>query len=281
MTALPSPHLRSSEWLAEHLSAPDLVVVDASWYLPSDNRDAHGEYLAGHIPGAVHFDIDTVKDKDSPLPHMLPRPEVFASAMRKMGIGDGASILVYDGLGFFSAPRVWWTFRVFGVERVFLLDGGLPKWKAEGRPLEEGDVKRRESHFTTRFNAGAVRDLADVAKALQAGVQVLDARSAARFSGAVPEPRAGLEAGHMPGARNVPWTELVRDGRLKSQAELAAIFKAAGVDPAKPLITTCGSGVSAAIIGMAAEAVGARDWTLYDGSWAEWGGDPTTAKAKG
>lgn len=281
MSDLPSPWLRSTEWLADHLNAPDLIIVDGSWYLPTDNRDAHAEYLASHIPGALHFDIDTVKDKESSLPHMLPRPEAFASAMRKMGIGDGASILVYDGPGFFSAPRVWWTFRVFGLERVFILDGGFAKWQAEGRPVEEGPVKRRETHFTARFNAGAVRDLTDVAKALQAGVQVVDARSAARFSGAAPEPRAGLESGHMPGALNVPWTELLQDGRLKSRDELSAIFKAAGVDPAKPTITTCGSGVSAAIVGMGLEAAGARDWMLYDGSWSEWGADPKTPKAKG
>lgn len=281
MSDLPSPWLRSTEWLAAHLNAPDLVIVDGSWYLPTDNRDAHAEYLASHIPGALHFDIDTVKDKESSLPHMLPRPEAFASAMRKMGIGDGASILVYDGPGFFSAPRVWWTFRVFGLERVFILDGGFAKWQAEGRPVEEGPVKRRETHFTARFNAGAVRDLTDVAKALQAGVQVVDARSAARFSGAAPEPRAGLESGHMPGAFNVPWTDLLQDGRLKSRDELSAIFKAAGVDPAKPTITTCGSGVSAAIVGMGLEAAGARDWMLYDGSWSEWGADPKTPKAEG
>lgn len=278
MDNLPSTWLRSPEWLADHLSAPDLVVVDGSWYLPTQHRDAQAEYLAGHIPGAVHFDIDTVKDTTSDLPHMLPRPEGFASAMRKMGIGDGASILVYDGLGLFAAPRVWWMFRVFGLERVFILDGGLPRWKAEGRPLEEGRVERRPAHFTTRFNSGAVRDLADVAKALQAGVQVVDARSSERFTGTAPEPRAGLPSGHMPGALNVPSSMLTIEGRLKPKSDLMAIFAAAGVDPARPIITTCGSGVSAVVLGLALDAVGAREWSVYDGSWSEWGADPHTAK---
>ena len=275
MSDLPSTWLRSTQWLADHLSAPDLVIVDGSWYLPPEGRDAKAEYLACHIPGAVHFDIDTIKDTNSTLPHMLPRPEVFASAMRKMGIGDGASILVYDGSGLFAAPRVWWTLRVFGVERVFILDGGLPKWKAEGRPLEEGAVMRRPVHFTARLNSTAVRDLADVAKALASGsAQVVDARPAARFAGAAPEPRPGLPSGHMPGARNVPFAELLRDGHLKPAAELKQVFAAAGVDMSKPIITSCGSGVSASILGVALEAAGARDWSLYDGSWAEWGADP-------
>lgn len=278
MDNLPSTWLRSPEWLADHLSVPDLVVVDGSWYLPTQHRDAQAEYLAGHIPGAVHFDIDTVKDTTSDLPHMLPRPEGFASAMRKMGIGDGASILVYDGLGLFAAPRVWWMFRVFGLERVFILDGGLPRWKAEGRPLEEGRVERRPAHFTARFNSGAVRDLADVAKALQAGVQVVDARSSERFTGTAPEPRAGLPSGHMPGALNVPSSMLTIEGRLKPKSDLMAIFAAAGVDPARPIITTCGSGVSAVVLGLALDAVGAREWSVYDGSWSEWGADPHTAK---
>ena len=279
MSDLPSTWLRSTQWLADHLSAPDLVIVDGSWYLPPEGRDAKAEYLACHIPGAVHFDIDTIKDTNSTLPHMLPRPEVFASAMRKMGIGDGASILVYDGSGLFAAPRVWWTLRVFGVERVFILDGGLPKWKAEGRPLEEGAVMRRPVHFTARLNSTAVRDLADVAKALASGsAQVVDARPAARFAGAAPEPRPGLPSGHMPGARNVPFAELLRDGHLKPAAELKQVFAAAGVDMSKPIITSCGSGVSASILGVALEAAGARDWSLYDGSWAEWGADPKTEK---
>ena len=281
MDNLPSTWLRSTEWLSDHLSAPDLVVVDGSWYLPTHHRDAQAEYLAGHIPGAVHFDIDTVKDTTSDLPHMLPRPEGFASAMRKMGIGDGASILVYDGLGLFSAPRVWWMFRVFGLERVFILDGGLPRWKAEGRRLEEGRVERRPAHFTARFNSGAVRDLADVAKALQAGVQVVDARSSERFTGTAPEPRAGLPRGHMPGALNVPSSMLTIEGRLKPKSDLMAIFAAAGVDPTKPIITTCGSGVSAVVLGLALDAVGAREWSVYDGSWSEWGAAPHTAKAGG
>lgn len=282
MSEMSSRYLRSTEWLAAHLTAPDLIVVDASWYLPAMKRDGKAEYLAGHIPGAVHFDIDTIKDPTSPLPHMLPRPEVFASHMRRLGIGDGNSIIVYDGLGLFAAPRVWWTFRVFGVERVFLLDGGLPKWQKEGRPIEEGEVQRRPSHFTARFDAGAVKDMADVAKALANGAaQVVDARPADRFRGEVPEPRPGIPSGHMPGALNVPSSELVTDGRLKPAEELKALFVKAGIDPARPIITSCGSGVSAAILGLALDAAGMPNWTLYDGSWTEWGGDPATAKVKG
>jgi len=266
-----SPWLRSTDWLAERLHAPDVVIVDGSYYLSTMNRDAEAEYLAGHIPGAIRFDIDAVKDASNPLPHMLPRPDVFASACRKLGIGDGATILVYDGMGLFSAPRVWWTFRTFGVERVFILDGGLPKWKAEGRPLQDGRVTRRPAHFTARFDAGAVSDLADVRKALDAGtIQVVDARPAERFAGTAPEPRPGISSGHMPGALNVPFASLIADGRLKPVEEVRAAFAAAGVDLTRPIITSCGSGVSAAILGLALDAQGHRNWALYDGSWAEW-----------
>lgn len=270
-----SPWLRSTDWLAERLGAPDIVVVDGSYYLSTMNRDAQAEYLAGHIPGAIRFDIDTVKDADNPLPHMLPRPEVFASHMRKLGIGDGATVVVYDGAGLFAAPRVWWTFRVFGVERVFILDGGFPKWTAEGRPVEEGEVTRRPAHFTARFDAGAVADLGDVRRALDAGaIQVVDARPAGRFSGKDPEPRPNLPSGHMPGALNVPFASLIADGRLKTKDELSAVFSAARVDLGRPIITSCGSGVSAAILGLALDAVGHAAWTLYDGAWAEWGSAP-------
>jgi thiosulfate/3-mercaptopyruvate sulfurtransferase len=270
-----SPWLRSTDWLAERLDAPDIVVVDGSYYLSTMNRDAEAEYLAGHIPGAVRFDIDTVKDPDNPLPHMLPRPEVFSAHMRKLGIGDGNTIVVYDGAGLFAAPRVWWTLRIFGAERVFILDGGLPKWTAEGRPVEGGRVTRRPAHFTARFDAGAVRDIGDVKKALVGSItQVVDARPAGRFQGKDPEPRPGLPSGHMPGALNVPFTSLIADGRLKTAEELKALFKEAGVDPTKPVITTCGSGVSAAILGLALDTAGHKSWGLYDGSWAEWASRP-------
>jgi thiosulfate/3-mercaptopyruvate sulfurtransferase len=215
---MPNP-LVSTDWLAERLNAPDIVVVDASWYLPTMNRDPEAEFLAGHIPGAARFDIDTIKDKDSPLPHMLPAPEAFASAMRAIGIGDGQKIVVYDGAGLFSAPRVWWTFRVFGARDVSILDGGLPAWKAEGLPLEEGPQKpRKPRHFTARLDHSAVADLGDVRRALESGAaQVVDMRPAERFRGEAPEPRPGLRSGHMPGALNLPSSELIANGRLRSR----------------------------------------------------------------
>lgn len=274
MTALPSPWLRSTDWLAERLSAPDLVIIDGSYYLSTMKRDAEAEFLGGHIPGAQRFDIDTVKDMDSDLPHMMPPTAAFSAALRKLGIGDGQSVLIYDGAGLFSAPRVWWMFRTFGVERVFILDGGLPKWLAEGRPVETGPAKARAPrHFTARRNHGAVADLGDVKKALASGrVQVVDARPADRFRGETPEPRAGLKSGHMPGALNVPFGAVVQDGRLASPETIKAAFEAGGVDLDKPVITSCGSGVSAAILWLAMDAVGRQPAGLYDGSWAEWGG---------
>lgn len=274
MTALPSPWLRSTEWLAERLNAPDIVVVDGSYYLSTMNRNAEAEFLEGHVPGAQRFDIDTVKDVSSPLPHMMPPAVVFSSAMRKMGVGDGTSVVVYDGAGLFSAPRVWWMFRAFGMERVFILDGGLPKWKAEGRPLEAGPARERAPrHFTARQNHGAVADLGDVKKALASGrAQVVDARPADRFEGRTPEPRAGLKSGHMPGSLNVPFAAVIENGRLADKEKLAAAFAAGGVDLEKPVIASCGSGVSAAILWLAMDALGREPQGLYDGSWAEWGG---------
>lgn len=270
--SLASPWLRSTEWLAAHLSAPDIVTVDATYFLPTMNRDAKAEYRAAHIPGAVFFDIDAIADHSSDLPHMLARPEQFSSAMRALGIGDGQTIIVYDAIGLFSAARVWWTFRVFGVENVFILDGGLPKWKTEGRPLEDGEVKRRPRHFTARMNHAAVAALSDVQRALSAGsAQVIDARSAARFKGQAPEPRPGLRGGHMPGALNVPYDGLIEGGRLVDQDRIAATFKTAGVDLQRPVITSCGSGVTAAILWLALDAIDKEPKGLYDGSWSEWG----------
>lgn len=274
--------LVSVDWLAEHLRAPDVVVVDATWHLPTADRDAHEEFLAGHIPGAVFFDIDTLSDQDSALPHMLPRPEVFSSRMRKLGIGDGQRIVVYDSYGLFSAPRVWWTFKVMGARDVVVLDGGLPAWTAAGHELASGPYRRPERHFTARLDHSAVRDIEEMRTILSVGsAQVVDARSAARFAGTAPEPRPGVRAGHMPGAVNLPFDALVEDGRLKDRDAIAAAFSTRGIDPDRPIVTTCGSGVTAAVLTLALTTLGARSLALYDGSWTEWGGRADTPVATG
>ena len=270
--ALPSRWLVSTEWLAERLGTPDVAVVDGSFYLPALNRDAAAEYLAGHIPGAVRFDIDAIADHSNPLPHMLPSAEEFARAVGALGISDTDSIVVYDGIGLGGAPRVWWTFRVFGAGNVFILDGGLPKWKAEGRQLEAGAVTPAPRSFAAKFDAAAVAGVADVQQALsQKSAQVVDARSAERFRGEAPEPRPGVRPGHMPGALNVPSTELVERGRLVAPERIEKIFAAHGVDLSKPTITSCGSGVTAATLWFALDAIGKAPKALYDGSWSEWG----------
>ncbi|MCC6007624.1 MAG: 3-mercaptopyruvate sulfurtransferase [Rhodobacteraceae bacterium] len=265
--------LVSTEWLARHLNDPDLRILDASWYLPDAGRDPRAEYDAAHIPGARYFDIDDISDTRSDLPHMAPPPEKFISRMRAMGVGDGHQVVVYDGAGVFSAPRVWWTFRLMGKTDVAVLDGGLPKWIAEGRDTEDLPPLMRDRHITVQRQAHLVRDVTQVAAASKLGLaEIVDSRSPARFRGEEPEPRPGLRAGHIPGARNLHYRELVNeDGTMKAPDELRAAFEAAGVNLSRPVITTCGSGVSAAILSLALERIGHRDHALYDGSWAEWG----------
>ncbi|MBV9114497.1 MAG: 3-mercaptopyruvate sulfurtransferase [Hyphomicrobiales bacterium] len=264
-------NLVSTEWLQENLNAPNIAVVDSSWYLPTQNRDGKAEYLARHIPGAVHFDIEEISDRNSSLPHMMPSPEQFARQMSELGIGDTMSIVVYDGAGLFSAPRVWWMLRVFGARDVHILDGGFPKWLREGRPTEAGPGKRPPAHFTARFGAKAVADRRRVREALETGAaQVVDARSAERFTGEAPEIRPGIPSGHMPGALNAPSSTLLDQGRLKSPEALEKVLEQAGLDSERPVITSCGSGVSAAIISLALDELGRPAEALYDGSWTEW-----------
>ena len=274
----------STQWLADHLGSPDIAIIDASWHLPTAKRDAKREFTDAHIPGAQFFDIDDLSDTASSLPHMLPSPEKFASRMRKMGIGDGKRVIAYDSVGLFSAARAWWMFKVFGHEDVAVLDGGLKKWLAEGHPTEDGPaLKPQERHFTARARPMMVKDYTDVATALKTGsAQIADARSGTRFRGEEVEPRPGVRAGHMPGAKNVHYASLLNaDGTLKSKAEIEAAFKAAGIDLTKPIITSCGSGVTAAILTLGLTLIGAKNHALYDGSWTEWGGNPDAAVATG
>jgi len=265
--------LVSTDWLAQHLKDPDLRLLDASWFMPDMGRDARAEYEAGHIPGARFFDIEDISDQRSELPHMAPPVEKFMSRMRAMGVGDGHQVVVYDALGLFSAARVWWTFRLMGKMDVAVLDGGLPKWVAEGREVEDLPPMVRDRHMTVSRQAGLVKDVTQVAHAAKLGLaEVLDARGAARFAGGVAEPRPGLRAGHIPGSKNIPFATLLNgDGTMKDAAGLRAVFKAAGVDLGKPVITSCGSGVTAAILSLALERIGHRNHALYDGSWSEWG----------
>ena len=275
--------LVSTDWLAEHMKDPDLRILDASTYLPGVDRDGRTEYDTVHISGARFFDIDDVSDGRSDLPHMVPPIEKFMSRVRAMGVGDGHQIVVYDGSGLFSAARVWWLFRLMGQDNIAVLDGGLPKWIAEGREVEDLAPVIRDRHMTVRFQNQMVRDVTQVSSASKLGTsQIVDARAAARFRGEAPEPREGLRSGHIPNSRNVPFTDLLNDDKtMKTLDQTRAIFESAGVDLKKPIITTCGSGVTAAVLGLALERMGHDMWSLYDGSWTEWGMFPTVPVATG
>ena len=264
--------LVSTEWLAAHLGEPDLVIVDGSWHMPATGRKGRDEYLEAHIPGAVFFDIDAIADRSSSLPHMLPSEAEFTAAAEALGISKDARIVVYDSVGLFSAPRAWWTLSVFGARNVSILDGGLPKWLAEGRPTQAGAPTPAPARFEAKLDASQVATIEQVAHRLALGnVQVLDARAADRFRGEAPEPLAGVRPGHIPGARNLPFTEVVRDGRLADAATIRAAVDAAGIDGSKPVITSCGSGVTAAVLWFALDSLGMPPVALYDGSWTEWG----------
>ncbi|MGJ8603087.1 MAG: 3-mercaptopyruvate sulfurtransferase [Marivita sp.] len=275
--------LVSTDWLASHMRDPDLRILDASWYMPDSGRDAKAEYTAGHIPGARFFDIDDVSDNRSDLPHMAPPIEKFMSRMRALGVGDGHQVVVYDGMGLFSAARVWWLFKLMGQNDIAVLDGGFPKWVAEGRDVEDLPPMIRDRHMTVRRQAHLVKDVTQVSAASKLhDHEIIDARSAGRFQGQEPEPRPGMRSGHIPGSKNVHYASLLNaDQTLKLPEETRAIFEAAGVDLAKPAITTCGSGVTAAILSLAMARMGKDDFSLYDGSWSEWGMFPTVPVATG
>lgn len=266
------PPLVTVDWLANHLTAPDIRIIDGSWYLPQMNRDAEQEYAEGHIPGAVFIDLDEISDDESPFPHMLPTPEEFSSRMKQLGVGDGHHVIVYDGAGLFSAARFWWMFKAMGHTNVSVLDGGLPRWVAMNQETESGTNTRPTRHHTARPNNTIRRDIADMRRNLETGrAQVVDARSRGRFTGTDPEPRPELSSGHMPGSFSLPFGDLLNeDGTLRAPADLTRIFEDAGVDLTRPVITTCGSGVTAAIPFLALSVLGHPKIALYDGSWSEW-----------
>ena len=275
--------LVSTQWLAAHLKDPDLRILDASWYLPGSERDPFAEYQRAHIPGARFFDLDDVSDHRSDLPHMVPPVEKFMSRMRAIGVGDGHQIVVYDGSGLFSAPRVWWLFKLMGQMDIAVLDGGFPKWQAEGHPVEDLPPILRDRHMMVRHQNHMVKDVTQVSAASKLGEsEIVDARSPGRFYGTDPEPRPGLRAGHIPGSKNVFYKDLLKaDDTMKSPDEMRQVFVEAGVDLDKPVITSCGSGVTAAILSLGLTRMGKTDHSLYDGSWTEWGMFPTLPIATG
>ncbi len=271
-----SPWVVETEWLAKHIEAPDIVVLDGSMHLPNTGRDARAEFAEQRIPGALFFDVDDISDTSDPLPHMLPSPEKFSSCVKKLGIGNGTRIVVYDSLGLFSAARVWWMFQIMGHSDIAILNGGLPKWIADDLELEDGPVRQpRSSHFTSRFQASKVKSLDDVLKTVRSDnpAQIVDARAAQRFAGTVAEPRPGLKSGRIPGSCNVHYSSLLEEnGTLKNSDDIKQAFIDGGIDPNKPVITTCGSGVTAAVLVLGLGLIGKnKSVSLFDGSWTQWG----------
>lgn len=282
MSAEQSRFIVTADWVEKNLGSPGFRLVDASFYLPAQKRNAAEEYAVAHIPGAVLFDQDAIADHSTDLPHMVPSPQVFAEAVGRMGISDTDTIVIYDGIGVFASPRAWWLFRTMGAKNVLVLDGGMDGWTREGRPVTSDLPEPAPATFKTAFDAARVTSLDQMKQIVSDGrIQIADARSAGRFTGADPEPRAGLRSGHMPGARNMPVTQLTEGGRLKTLPELKAAIEGAGIDLEKPIVTSCGSGITAAIITLSLASLGHTDNTLYDGSWTEWGGRSDTPVVSG